>query len=53
MTVVAITDAHEGPVYVAAEDAVYFTTVAGAIKRLFEVLTREHAIGVRDARFLR
>jgi gluconolactonase len=34
VTVVAATDAHEGPVYVAAEGAVYVTTVPGAIKRL-------------------
>jgi gluconolactonase len=34
VSVVATTDAHEGPVYVAGEEAVYFTTVAGAIKRL-------------------
>jgi gluconolactonase len=31
---IAETDAHEGPVYVAAEHALYFTTQAGAIKRL-------------------
>ena len=31
---IAETDAHEGPVYVAAENALYFTTQAGAIKRL-------------------
>jgi gluconolactonase len=34
VTVVAATDAHEGPVYVGGEDALYFTTVPGAIKRL-------------------
>jgi gluconolactonase len=34
VTVVVRTDAHEGPVYVAAEEAVYVTTVPGAIKRL-------------------
>jgi gluconolactonase len=31
---IAQTDAHEGPVYVAAEHTLYFTTQAGAIKRL-------------------
>ena len=30
----ARTDAHEGPVYVPAEDALYFTTRAGAVRRL-------------------
>ena len=37
LVLVAETDAHEGPVYVADEDALYFTTVRGdavAIKRL-------------------
>ena len=37
MRVIANTDAHEGPVYVAAEDAVYFTSVPNgvtAIKRI-------------------
>ena len=28
------TDAHEGPVYVAAEDALYFTTRGGTVRRL-------------------
>jgi gluconolactonase len=28
------TDAHEGPVYVAAEEALYFTTTGGAVRRL-------------------
>jgi len=31
---VADVDAHEGPVYVADEDALYFTTLGGQIKRL-------------------
>jgi gluconolactonase len=30
----ACTDAHEGPVYVAWEDALYFTTKGGAVRRL-------------------
>jgi gluconolactonase len=34
VTALAHTDAHEGPVYVAAEDALYFTTQGGAVRRL-------------------
>jgi len=34
VTLLARADAHEGPVYVAAEDALYFTTRRGAVRRL-------------------
>jgi gluconolactonase len=51
VSVVAQTDAHEGPVYVAAEDALYFTSVpngATAIKRV-ELATGAITVIVGDA----
>ena len=51
MTVVVHTDAHEGPVYVAAEDAVYFTSVRNrttAINRI-DLSTGAASVVVGDA----
>jgi gluconolactonase len=51
VTVVAQTDAHEGPVYVAAEDAVYFTSVPNgvtAVKRI-DLASRVVSVVVGDA----
>jgi len=51
VTVVVHTDAHEGPVYVAAEEAVYFTSVPNgttAIKRI-ELATGAVSVVVGDA----
>jgi gluconolactonase len=51
VSVVAQTDAHEGPVYVAAEDAVYFTSVPNgvtAIKRI-DLASRVVSVVVGDA----
>jgi gluconolactonase len=45
---IAETDAHEGPVHVAHEHALYFTTQAGAIKRL-DLTTKDVSVVVADA----
>jgi len=45
---IAETDAHEGPVHVAHEHALYFTTQGGSIKRL-DLTTKDVSIVVEDA----